>query len=273
MTKLKTIVWITTLALLLAACGGGDPTATETPVLGLGSTEAATADAGGSGGGGGGGGVGSGLCAHTYYPVVIGATHTYSSSGSSTPFSFTDTITDVRADGFTLSSQFDGLVRTQEWQCTAEGLVTLQYTGGASAAIQTEGMSGVFETTGVTGVSLPHDVAPGDTWAQSFDISGTMNMATGDTATATGTAGYTFEAIGIEEVATAAGSFSALRIESVGNVTLVVSFGGVTVPVNLTSNAISWYAPGVGWVYTEDTATMEGGSFSYSIDLESYSIP
>src|SRR6266540_6524139 len=61
---------------------------------------------------------GEGLCANTSYPVREGATWSYQSTGSPAgAYGFTDTITSVRADGFTLTSQFDKLTRTQEWSC------------------------------------------------------------------------------------------------------------------------------------------------------------
>jgi hypothetical protein len=273
MTKRTTLAFIAAIALFLAACGGGAADATPTSVVVLGQETAAVATAEAGGSTGGGASVGSGLCAHPYYPVVVGATHTYSSTGADAPFSFTDTITDVRENGFTLSSDFGELIRTQEWECTPEGLVTLQFTGGASAAIQTSGMNATFETVNVTGVSLPHNVAPGDTWSQSFDITGDVNMATGDTATSTGTASISFAAVSIEDVATNAGTFTALRVESVMSVTLEVNYEGIVVPITLDSNAVSWYAEGVGWVRTEDVTTLEGGSFSYTVDLDSYTIP
>ncbi len=275
MTKRTTFAFIAAIALLLAACGGGsaEPTPTSVVVLDQEQAAAATAQAGGAPSGGG-ASTGSGLCAHPYYPVVVGATHTYSSTGADTPFTFTDTITDVRQDGFTLSSDFGGLIRTQEWQCTPEGLVTLQYTGGASAAIQTSGMNANFETINVTGVSLPHGVATGDTWSQSFDITGDVAMATGDTATSSGTASISFVAGAVEQVSTNVGTFNALRVESALSLVLEVNYEGIVVPINLTSNAVSWYAEGVGWVKTEDVSTIEGGgSYSYIIDLDSYVIP
>src|SRR5215208_6076105 len=50
---------------------------------------------------------GEGLCANAYYPVREGATWSYKSIGSPVgDYSFTDTITSVREDGFTLTSQF-----------------------------------------------------------------------------------------------------------------------------------------------------------------------
>src|SRR5215207_6587465 len=76
---------------------------------------------------------GEGLCANAYYPVRQGATWSYKSIGSPVgDYSFTDTITSVREDGFTLTSQFEDVTRIQEWACKPEGLVALQL-GGPSA--------------------------------------------------------------------------------------------------------------------------------------------
>src|SRR5688500_15646238 len=78
---------------------------------------------------------GEGLCANAYYPVREGSTWSYKSTGGPAGgYSFTDTITSVRDDGFTLSTEIGDLTRTQEWTCTAEGLAALQL-GGAPAAM------------------------------------------------------------------------------------------------------------------------------------------
>src|SRR5262245_38742161 len=53
---------------------------------------------------------GGGLCANTYYPVREGTTWNYKSTGGPLgEYSFTDTITSFRDDGFTLSTQFGDL--------------------------------------------------------------------------------------------------------------------------------------------------------------------
>jgi hypothetical protein len=274
-----TLALFTTLAFLLAACGGaaptpdgGDPAApgSDAPAATAEPTLEPTAEptAGPA--------TGTGVCAHQFYPVVLGATHTYTASsatfGSTT---FTDTITDVRADGFTLTSEFDGLTRTQEWECTAEGISALQFSGGGAAAgITASGVNGTFETTNATGVSLPANVALGDTWQQSFDITGQMSMAEGMSASAVGSASYDFTAVAVEEVQTSAGTFSALRVEGVLTLTLQVDFEGMQVPLTLTSESTSWFAEGIGWVKSEDTTTVAGSeSFESTVDMESYAIP
>src|SRR3990172_5393443 len=98
-----------------------------------------------------------GLCANPLFPVKVGATWTYSnSSGPAGTFSFTDTITDIRADGFTLTSQFTDLTRTQEWACNPDGLLALTLgSAGSAAGLSTPGMNTEFTTSNVTGVTIP----------------------------------------------------------------------------------------------------------------------
>ena len=116
-------------ALLLAACGGAEPTAeaeldTEAELDAGAEAEAeapAEAEA-------------SGPCANPYYPVQEGLSHSYLGISTDSEFTFTTTITAVRADSFTLISEFDGVTVTQEWACTEDGLMALTYGGGAAAA-------------------------------------------------------------------------------------------------------------------------------------------
>lgn len=256
------------LALLLAACGGTPTPASEaTDPSGESPTAEATAATGGE--------VSAGLCAHMYYPVVVGATHTYAGGAfDGSTYTFTDTMTDVRADGFTLTSQFEGLTRTQEWECSSEGLVALQYESGASAGIAANGLSGQFTTTQANGVTLPADVKPGDTWSQSFSIEGQIDMGEAGEATAVGDVEISYTAIGEEEVTTSAGTFTALRVESHLTFDLTASFQGLEVPIQVSTDTVSWYAAGVGWVKSEDTTTMSGTEpMSSTLDLQSYAIP
>src|SRR5215216_4457543 len=57
---------------------------------------------------------GEGLCANAYYPVREGA--------------------------FTLTSQFEGVTRTQEWACKPVGLVALQLGGPSATTLNTQNM-------------------------------------------------------------------------------------------------------------------------------------
>ena len=103
----------------------------------------------------------AGPCVNPYYPVREGSTWTYKGVSSLAPsYAFTDTITSVRSDGYTLTSQFDQLTRTQEWACTPEGLVALQMGGG----LNTSGMNLKVETQNASGVTYPVEMNAGDNW-------------------------------------------------------------------------------------------------------------
>ena len=97
----------------------------------------------------------------------------YQSTGSPTgSYSFTDTITSVREDGFTLTTQFNGLTRTQEWSCTPEGLVALQLGGAPAAAINSQGSQLELEVNNVNGVTFPSAIEAGDQWQHNIDFTG-----------------------------------------------------------------------------------------------------
>lgn len=263
LTRKSLLPLLFAIALVVSACGGtppagdtgGEPTAAEAAQSGSGAV--------------------AGACANPLYPVVQGATHVYSSTttdlGTS---SFTQTITEVRADGFTLTSQFDELTLIQEWSCSAEGIAALDYAGGSSAALSTSGLNGQFETTDMTGVTLPASLAPGATWSQTFTIAGTMDMGEAGEIPATGGASIDFEAIGLESVTVPAGSFNAMRIESHTIFTIQITMQGVEIPVTYEGDAVSWYVEGIGWVKTDDVAIVEGAEpINTIIEMQSYTIP
>ena len=79
------------------------------------------------------GGQAAGACANVFYPVVDGATWTYDGSVDPIgPYTYTETVTEVQPDGFTLSGDFGEVTRLQEWSCTAEGLIAVDVPGGGS---------------------------------------------------------------------------------------------------------------------------------------------
>lgn len=260
------------LSLVLAACGGAAPSvdtvAAEPPADGE-PANAETTQAPSDGG------QAAGVCANPYFPVVVGATRVYASSSPDFgDFGYTETVSDVRADGFTLTTQFDELTRTQEWSCGSDGLAALEYSGGNSAAITTTGLQGSFTTTEMSGVTLPPSITPGATWNQSFTVEGVLDMGEAGQATAIGSAAATLEAIGVESVTVPAGTFNAMRIEVHTTVDMQASIMGMNVPVALESTTISWYAEGVGLVKSEDSASIEGTeAISTTTELQSYTVP
>lgn len=286
---------VITLLVILSACGSNNE-ATDTPVgeilptAGETSTEApavteptltqepsgtetsATAE-GPVSSGGGMPVAGSGLCANAYYPVREGATWTYQSSGGPLGgYGFTDTITAVREDGFTLTSQFDDLTRTQEWACRTEGLVALQLGGTSAATLNSQDMQLTLDVGNVSGVTFPSEIAPGDQWEHALEFTGTMNVG-GQEIEANGSARSTFNAIGNESVTVPAGTFDAIKIRVDSTININGVFQGVAVPVTISSPYDYWFVQGVGWVKASGTGDVGGESFSETIELQSYNIP
>ena len=153
-----------------------------------------------------------GLCANAYYPVRAGATWNYKSTGGPAgEYSFTDTITSVREDGFTLSTQIRDLRRSQEWTCKPEGLVALQLGGAPAAMLNSQNIQLNLDVTNSSGVTFLSQMNAGDQWQQSADVQGKASVAN-EEADATGTAQMNFAAVGTESVTVPAGTFDALKV-------------------------------------------------------------
>jgi hypothetical protein len=216
-----------------------------------------------------------GLCDNALFPVKQGATWTYFNTGSpSGDFSYTDTITDVRADGFTLTTQFTDLVRTQEWQCEAGGLKALEMGGtGAAASISTQGTNAEFTTTGVTGISLPKEITPGMQWQYSLNMQGVTAMPGDQNAQSTGTFSLTMQEMGKETVTVPAGTFEAVKFQATSLVQITADFQGLQVPVTMNGTSLIWYAPGVGYIKSVENSDFSGTPFTSTTELQSYSLP
>jgi hypothetical protein len=213
-------------------------------------------------------------CLHIYFPVANGASWTYASKNEVVgPYSFTDTITEVRSDGFTVTGEFEGLVKTMEWACDPEGLIALQFGGGAAASVTTSGGSLQLETTEVTGVTLPWEITPGMTWSQSFVISGDATLAPDMIGTAEGNIEQEWEAIGMESVTVPAGTFDALKVNQSTSFNYVVTVSDITLPIVFDVTGSVWFAPGVGWIKSTGTGEMMGEGFSDTLELTGYSVP
>jgi hypothetical protein len=216
---------------------------------------------------------GTGQCANAYYPVRQSATWTYKSSGGPAgEYSFIDTVTAVRVDGFTLSTQIGSLTRSQEWTCSAEGLAALQLGGAPAAMLNAQNIQMNLNVTGGNGVTFPDQIKPGDQWQQSLDFSGNVTMMN-EEADATGTTQMNFNAVGMESVTVPAGTFDALKVEADVTLNINATYQGMTLPVSFSGDYTYWFAEGVGWVKSMGTGNVLGASFSETTELQSYSIP
>ncbi len=216
---------------------------------------------------------GVGGCANPLFPVVAGATWSYVlSGGPSGPVSYASKVQSVDGEGFELVQAFTGVTVTQRWACAELGLVALDF-GGPSASMVTDGSQASFTTVSQTGVTLPNNVEPGESWAQSFQVEGTQTLPGGMTGNSKGKASYQSTAIGFEDVTVAAGTFHAMRIDGKMSLDLTVDMMGVTAPVTLSTDVTSWYAPDVGLVKMTQSGEMMGVAINVDNDLASYSLP
>jgi len=215
----------------------------------------------------------SGDCANTYFPVVQGATWSYLVTGGPTgTTSYTDIISEVNGNSFILTTEFADLTRTQRWSCSADGLVALDY-GGSSATLAVAGLQAVFDTTQVTGVTLPADISLGETWSQTFILEGTQTLSGDQTAKSEGDVKYDSTAAGMESVNVPAGTFEALRIDSTTTMEITVELSGFKVPTTIAGTIVRWYVPGVGYVRSVETSNMFDTEVEVTTELTDYSIP
>ena len=216
---------------------------------------------------------GQGLCTNVYYPVRQGATWTYKSTGGPAgEYSLTDTITSVREDGFTLSTQIGDISRSLEWNCTPEGLTALQLGGAPAAMLNSQGIQMNLNVSNVTGATFPSQINPGDQWQQTMDVQGNVTMMN-EQAEATGNALMNFSAIGNESVTVPAGTFEALKVQVDVTLNINATYQAITLPVSFTGTYTYWFVPNVGWVKASGNGNVLGNSFTDTTELQTYSIP
>lgn len=215
----------------------------------------------------------SSLCAHEYYPVADGASWSY--AGTSTgaeDYSFTNTITSTRSDGFTVTVEFDNLTLIQEWACIPDGILALDMGGGAAGTLTTDNVNLVIDTQNASGITYPNEITPGKTWQHALEFTGTMDF-NGESVDVSGNTIYNYTAVGVESVSVPAGTFEAMKLDVTTTINFNMNMAGSEVPVAVTSTGSSWFAPDIGWVKSVSTTDMAGFASTDTIDLQSYSIP
>ena len=217
--------------------------------------------------------IGTGLCANTLAPVKAGATWTYRNTGGPvSPSTFTTTITEVRPDGFSTSTKLaDTGTAEQDWACKPEGLVALG-TGPTGLALSLQGIKVDLTVSNVSGVTLPAKVEAGMQWPYGFDVDGSLSQGN-LSATVKGNVSTASQANGTESVTVPAGTFDAMKVESVTTLSVTANYQGIPLPLTATLNTTFWFAPGVGWVKSVETGEFLATSLNSTTELESYTIP
>jgi hypothetical protein len=211
----------------------------------------------------------TGPCANPLYPVLAGANWTYQLTGT-TNDTITRRINTINADGFEDQDTFDsGPVRTGKWKCADGALTALDPVGEMTAAVQRGAETVSFGTTDSSGVTLPANVAAGDTWTQSFSLAGTLTI-NGKSDDATNDTTLNCTANGMENVTVPAASFDAMKVTCENSIQITVTANDITIPAPvITFTSETWYGPNVGLV----KSVASGGGIDTTTILLAYSLP
>lgn len=215
-----------------------------------------------------------GLCDNPVYPILQGASWAYiNSGGPNGTFAYGDTISEVRADGFTLTTQIANLTRTQEWVCEAGGLKALELGGGTTTSITAQGFTAEFTTLNATGISLPKDILSNMQWQYGLTIQGTIPMPTGEQVQSNGTYLVNSQEMGRETITVPAGTFDAVKIQTNSTVEILVPFGNEQVPMKYSGTSVTWYAFGVGYIKSIENWDLGSTPYTATTELQTYVIP
>lgn len=191
-------------------------------------------------------------CESKYYPIQDDATWTYSLAGAAES-TLTMSTDPVDESEFTVTvTTLDGTSQ-QKGHCTDEG-VAFWDEAGLSAIFQSMAGTTTAVTISNVGVSLPHEIEPGDTWNQTLSVAGS------DTGIVSVTAD--FVALAYETISVSAGDFDTIKIQR----NSTVQFGGN----QILEEATEWYAEDVGLIKRE---TNLPGMPVLPLELVTYDIP
>lgn len=204
-------------------------------------------------------------CDTRYFPLRQGATWYYTGDEINLTWTVTEASGDKENANVTMVADVGSDVTIDyHWTCSSEGVVSYDF--GTFNFAQVEGLEGIqFEVTDASGSFLPPgELAPGATWENSYIIQMSFSGG-GQSFTSSSSTSQVFTAVGLETVTVPAGTFEAMRVESVGSITSETMGQSFTSDISTTY----WFAEGVGMVRTAST-TMDVGSI---MELVRYSIP
>ena len=221
--------------------------------------------------GGSPGSSGSGACNNPLYPVVVGASWSYTLTGPISS-SFTRTVTGLTADGFNDQDVFaNGVSRTGNWNCNNGALIALNpnSSGGGDSSVQSSHATANFHTTAMEGVTLPATVNVGDSWSQNFTLEGAVTL-NGQDIPAKDVVAFSCTAGATESVTVPAGTFNAVHMDCTSDITITITMNGVETPSDVNTSSTMWYAAGVGMV---KSSNLINGANANTLELTAYNIP
>jgi hypothetical protein len=197
--------------------------------------------------------------------VKVGATWNYSVTGQ-TSGSYLRSIQLVAADGFTDQNVFsNGVTRSGQWKCKNGALTAVDPFSTDSSASSSKLD---LHTDSVDGTGLPASTQPGDTFAITYHMSGTITE-NGTTSPVTEVISESCKADAMQSVTVTAGTFNALHLICSLGLTINMTIQGASAPIVSNSTADRWFAKGVGLLKSTDTSN----AGVRETDLTTYTIP
>ena len=193
--------------------------------------------------------VGGSRCDHPYYPLRVGTKMEYASSAKSALHSsYSWEVTEAAGDHAKLAYHFSPTLTTvSDVTCSDEGLRMDSYMNTAGANEQM-----TVKTLRADGQYVPRDLRVGSEWTNNYEVEATntnpiaIRMGFGTTHMTIDTKN---KAVSEEKVTVPAGTFTAIKVESVNNTSTVLGVGKPASTFAITSYL--YFVRGKGLVKTE----------------------
>jgi len=192
-------------------------------------------------------------CDNQYYPAETGSVRNYkiTNRGTALPsLTYSEQRTNVTFGSFSDHRDFsDGVKSDAQWTCTADGLVSSEFSIPVVMRLST---AYKFDSFRASGPAMPatDKWTPGYQWTTTYDVTGTENpLGSQSPGKVTGTIEVKSEIRPSEKVTVAAGSYDCVLVDSTIRHTLrIESSQGSSRPALSSARVSAWYAKGVGLV-------------------------
>lgn len=202
------------------------------------------------------------LCTNLYFPNNPGDTWEYTGNTSATgSYTRTDTVSNSGNTAFSVESSVSGVSYPVEYSCSEAGLVAVNPIQQYLGAILTS-LNGQIELNLVSnsGISLPNQVNPGDSWQQIVEWEGSAQGISTN-----GRLVFDYNAAGYETVTVPSGTYEALRV----NTSILIEISNFRIQYG-TYDITFWMAPNVGMIKSQGTSNVPNVSFSDSLELNRF---
>jgi hypothetical protein len=194
-------------------------------------------------------------CDNLFYPAETGAVRGYkvTAHGTTLPsLTYTEQKNKVIFGSFSDHRDFsDGVKTDTEWSCTADGLVSPQY---STPAVERLNTAYKFDSIRAVRPAIPaaDKWAPGYEWTTTYQVTGTQAAAGSQSSEkVAGTIEVQSRIVSSEKVTVPAGSYDCLLVDSYVRANLrIESSTGASRPALESVRVSAWYSKGVGLVRT-----------------------